>query len=201
MKKTFLFAMGALLGGALLFTSCGKDDKEDDPKPEPEVEVDIRDAAIGNYSGTTTYYWATDEGMIEDEETFGKPNSITGSVEKDSEQSNAIRLAFDGDVFYGNKIAEASNGFTFDIETQTIEDVKVTGYNVASLGTAEYNGLFLSEDSKTLTFGIKISVEDFIDLFFDEEDEDSWIVALAVAAYADEEGIEWVVVEYDMTKR
>lgn len=192
MKRGILFMFGALLGGALLFTACGSDDKTEDP--------DVRDVAVGNYSGTTTYYWATDEGMIEDEETFGKPNSINGSVEKDSEQSSAIRLSFDGDVFYGNKISAASNGFTFDIESQTVEGVKITGYNVATLGTAEYNGLFLS-DNKTLDFGIKISVEDFIDLFFDEDDEDSWIVALAVAAYADEYDIEWVVVEYELNKR
>ena len=193
MKRSLLFAMGALLGSALLFTSCGKDDeKTEDP--------DVRDVAVGNYTGTTTFYWATDEGMEADEETFGKPNSVNGSVEKDAEQLSAIRLAFDGDVFYGNKIAAASNGFTFDIEPQTVEDVKITGYNVAKLGTAEYNGMFLSDD-KTLTFGMKISIEDFIDLFFDEEDEDSWIIALAVAAVADEEGIDYVVVKYDLTKR
>ena len=48
---------------------------------------------------------------------------------------------------------------------------------------------------------MKISIEDFIDLFFDEEDEDSWIIALAIAAVADEEGIDYVVVKYDLTKR
>ena len=74
MKKTFLFAMGALLGGALLFTSCGKDDKEDDPQPEPEV--DIRDAAVGNFNGTMTWYWLVDGEFEADEETFGEPESV-----------------------------------------------------------------------------------------------------------------------------
>lgn len=196
MKKTFLFAMGALLGGALLFTSCGKDDKEDDPKPEPEVEVDIRDAAIGNYSGTFQFYWVNaDDEFIEDED-FGKPKSIFGSVEKDGTNSKSIRITMDGDIYYGNKIAEASNGFTFDIESQTIEgDVKVEGYELYELENASYDGGFDSEEN-TLEFSIKLPAEDFNDVF--TEDDEDWE---AVYDFIIDNDVKWIVVEYDMKKR
>jgi len=200
MKKTFLFAMGALLGGALLFTSCGKDDKEDDPQPEPEV--DIRDAAVGNFNGTMTWYWLVDGEFEADEETFGEPESVNISVSKDGTNSNAIRLDVDGDVFYGSKIEAASNGFGFDIETQTFDGMTIKGYDAGSVGTTKYNGVYL-DDTKKLNVGFQVSIKDIIKDFtadIEDEDEKEDMELLLNAACA-AVGAEGAVVIFDMNKR
>ena len=102
----------------------------------------------------------------------------------------------DGDIYYGNKIAEASNGFTFDIESQTIEgDVKVEGYELYELENASYDGGFDSEEN-TLEFSIKLPAEDFNDVF--TEDDEDWE---AVYDFIIDNDVKWIVVEYNMKKR
>ena len=84
MKRSLLFAMGALLGGALLFTSCGKEEKTEDP--------DVRDAAVGNFNGTVTTYWLVDGAFEADEDTFGSPESINLTISKDGTRPASITV-------------------------------------------------------------------------------------------------------------
>lgn len=194
MKRSLLFAMGALLGGALLFTSCGKDEKTEDP--------DVRDNAVGNFNGTMTTYWLVDGEFEADEETFGQPESINLTVSKDGTNSNAIKLDVDGDVFYGSKIEAASNGFGFDIESQTFDGMTIKGYNAGTVGTTQYNGVYL-DDSKKLVVGFQTSIKDVIKnstADIDDEDEKETTEALLNAAFA-AAGAEAVVIIIETNKR
>ncbi len=154
-SKTIIVALFALL----TFTtfSCKEDDK-DDPKP-----VDVREQAVGKYKGT----WETL--LLADFETeiFDEQN-ITFKVSKNKDNNASIDITFEGNVIKGVKVAEASNGFSFDIETQTIEDIdedgekeEVEGEEFFELGGTKYHGMF---NSKTKEFMFGLSSMLFIDL-------------------------------------
>lgn len=140
----------ALLGSALLFTACGK---EDDP--------DIRDLAAGNYQGNVTMYALNfDNEMEEREDIFGAAPQLEASAYVEKGSGNKTMIINVGDKYNCTNISAASNGFTFDIETQTTEnDETIIGFDVATLDGNQYNGIFL-ENNKELQFGVKIDVVD-----------------------------------------
>lgn len=178
MKKRILFAVSALLSAAMLFSSCGKDDDE----------VSICDPAVGKYTGTVSMYVLDFDGkMVNREDIFGKAPQLNAvaSVEKGSASNTMIINV--GDKYQCTNLQAASNGFTFDIKTQTTaDDATIIGFDVAELEGTYYNGLFLS-NSKKLTFGVKI---DIVDLDVDE----SVFQALL------EEEVDYVVLVYELTK-
>ncbi len=177
MKKKFLFALGALLSSVLLFTACGSDE-----------EVSICDPAVGSYTGDVTMYALDFEGkLVSREDIFGKEPQLTATayVEKGSAYNSIIINV--GDKYQCTHVEAAKNGFTFDIKTQTTsDDVTISGYDVAELENAMYNGLF-EESSKKLTFGVKI---DIVDLD----------VSDAIFNKLLEEEIDYVVLVYELKK-
>lgn len=194
MKRSLLFAMGALLGGALLFTSCGKEEKTEDP--------DVRDAAVGNFNGTVTTYWLVDGAFEADEDTFGSPESINLTISKDGTNSNAIKIDVDGDIFYGSKIEGASNGFGFDIESQNYDGMNIKGYNAGKVGTTEYHGVYLDDEKKFIA-GFQVSIKDIIKKStedIDDDDEKEATAAILNAAFA-AAGAEAVVMIFETNKR
>ncbi len=148
--KNVLLLLSVIL---VSFSSCKKD--------EP---TDVRDAAIGEYNGTMTIYTLFDDGeLVEDEEVFGKPQTINNvTISKDNTNEGSIKIDLDGDVVYGSKIAEADNGFTFDIESQQYDEMTINGYNTAELGTSKYNGLFDS-NAKELCIGFETPLSSMFD--------------------------------------
>lgn len=162
---------------AVCFTNCKKE------------ETDVRDAAVGTYAGTQTYCAIMDGQLTPDEDIFGKPETVTNiTVSKDNTNANAIQINLNGDILYGSKIAALQNGFSFDMEEQTMDGITATGYNAIEVGTAKYHGAFFS-DTKKITFGIKASVND---LFKDDQD---LLLALTLANVTD------AVIIYDLNKR
>lgn len=159
--KSILLLLSVIL---VSLSSC----KEDEP-------IDVRDAAIGEYNGTMTFYTLFDDGeLIEDEEVFGAPQSISNiTISKDNTNEGSIKINLDGDVVYGSKIAEAANGFTFDIESQQFDDMTINGYNTIELGTSKYNGAFDS-NTKELCIGFETPISSV----FDTESEEYTLLTL-----------------------
>lgn len=126
-------------------TSCSEDDAE---------TVDVRDQAIGSYEGTLEILSLADLNVeyVED--------AISFIVEKNDDNASTINISIDGDIIKGVKVAEASNGFTFDIETQSlnldddIEDETIEGEDFFELGGTKYHGLY---DSSKKEFSFAMS--------------------------------------------
>lgn len=137
MKRSSIILMAVMFGAVTFFaTSCSKEDVEKD-----EPVVDIRDQSVGNYNGTVFLFLATNTQVAD---TTWPENF---SVSKNSSNSLSVDFIIDGDIaFTGSKIAEASNGFTFDIEEQTFtddgNDFTVTGANIVELGGTKYHGAY-----------------------------------------------------------
>lgn len=178
MKRRILFVLGALLSATMLFTSCGNDDDE----------VSICDPAVGKYTGSITMYALDFDGkMVSREDIFGKAPQLTATAYVEKGSTNNTMIINVGDKYQCSNLQAASNGFTFDIKTQTTaDDATIIGFDVAELEGAYYNGLFLTS-SKKLTFGVKIDV---VDLDVDET---------IFNALLDEE-VDYVVFVYELTK-
>jgi len=134
-KIIYLSSIVLLSIGLLTMTSCSKDEEE-----EEEVVVDVRDQAIGSYDGETLIFLATDTGTAIS--TLDQDFSI-----KKSNNALSINFVIDGNVeFVGSKIAKGSNGFTFDIESQTFIDegntYTISGINLVELGGTKYHGAY-----------------------------------------------------------
>lgn len=127
--KTKLFPL------ALIFLfACS----EDDP--------DIRDQAIGTYNYNTTLYYI-DGGSLEE---TGITASGTMIAEKDG--SN-ISFKEGGEVsFKATKIAAASNGFTFDVPTQTVDGITFNGYPGIDLAGILYHGMYEAQPKRITAF-------------------------------------------------
>ncbi|MBQ5539888.1 MAG: hypothetical protein IIU03_06585 [Bacteroidales bacterium] len=208
MKKfRFLFAMLVMVT-ALGFTACS-DDEED---------TDVREQAIGNYSITTTLY-VEDEGKLvsfaselsELAEALGEKLDendfkITGTASVSKDGSNKLLVNFDGDKFLLNNIREASNGFVFDVEATTVDDVHFTNYSGYHLEgeTKTYGGGYIASNKK-LEFYIYSTMEEVLDASLDEETEDALAELLVAAGYTEEEAKEdakqKVVFEFTLTKK
>lgn len=145
-NRLLLFVFVAVVG-----FGCSKDD--DDVKP------DIREQAIGSYSYTG---YAIAEN--------GSNATVSGHmiVSKHGSDNNMliISIELDGetDIIHAAKIAEASNGFTFDVvEMDGIDDdgdkFTISGYDVITLGSSKYHGGF-DKEKKEISIGFKLKYHD-----------------------------------------
>ena len=159
MKRIFFFTTLLMLGFTTVsVTSCTK--AEEEVKEEPMV--DVREQAIGTYKGVFKLVHADDTTVVEStwSEDFG--------VKKDPNNATAIDFIMDGKPgLKGVKISEASNGFSFDIASQTIEvdgqTYVVEGVNMIDLGGVKYHGAYHSGD-KEIGAAMTITVNS-VDMF------------------------------------
>ncbi len=139
MKLRQTLSTAAMLSAVLIFSGCS----EDDP-------VDVRDQAMGTYNYTMDIYVLNGSSLI--------PLELqeTGTVIA-SKTAQGFEVKEGGEIaFVGSKIAEASNGFTFDIETQTVDvdgqTVTVEGYDGVELGSVKYNGFYDSSKKELIGY-------------------------------------------------
>lgn len=135
MKKIrFMLAMLLIVATAIGFTSCGDDDED----------VDVRDQAVGNYSGKINYYYLVDGALttVPDVESTSIP---TATVSK--EGSQALLLNVDGDLIKLAKVTAASNGFVFDFDG----DIKITDDDNEVITLSGYNGFKLTSTDASAT--------------------------------------------------
>lgn len=213
MKKVkFLFAM-LLMVTALGFTACSDDDED--------VDVDVRDQAIGNYSVTSTVY-VEDEGKLvsfaselsELGEALGmefkeSDFQVKGTATVSKTDGNKLLIkedGSDGDQWILNNIKEASNGFVFDVDATTVDDVKFTNYSGYHIEgeTKSYGGGYISTNKK-LEFYIYCTMEELLDAALDEETKDDLVELLVASGYTEEDAKEdakqKVVFEFTLTKK
>ena len=132
---------------SLGLTSCSKDE---DP------EVDVREQAIGSYEGTVELLALSDFDLKYHEE------AISFTVSKNN--TSVIDISIDGDIIQGVKVKKASNGFTFDIESQSVnmdddaEKETIVGENFFELGGVKYNGMYDS-GKKEFLFAMSTTME------------------------------------------
>ena len=156
MRKYPLVLMLGFLSLGILFTSCSKDD-DDDSTP---VVTDVRDQAVGDYDGKI-YFFALSNTSVADssfEQNF--------TIKKNSDNPLSIDFVIDGNTeIIGTKIAEASNGFSFDVEDQDFtmngETVTVTGIDLFQLGGTKYHGAFEAA-SKEIGVAFEFSGTNFV---------------------------------------
>ena len=211
MKKfKFLFTM-LLLATMAGFSSCSDD----------EDDVDVREQAIGNYSFTTSIY-VEDEGKLvsfaSELSDLGEALGIefkesdfqftgTATVSKSGDSKILIKEdGADGDQWILNNIKEASNGFVFDVDATTIDDVQFTNYSGYQLEgeTKTYGGGYIATNKK-LEFYIYSTLEEVLDASLDEETADDLVELLIASGYTEEDAKEdakqKVVFEFTLTKK
>ena len=96
--------------------------------------------------------------------------SSSFTIAKNTSNASAIDITLDGEPIKGVKIAEASNGFTFDIESQSAnldadeEDETIEGENFFELDGTKYHG-FYDSSKKELKFAVSVEID------FDTDDD------------------------------
>jgi hypothetical protein len=138
--KKLVVGIFALL--PLLFIGCSED--------EP---VDIRLAAVGEYSGTVKYYYLDGSNLID----LNIDENIEFVVSIGS-QAKTISINVEGDEFLGTKVEEASNGFSFDINSVVLNGANFSGYQGITQGSAKYDGRY-EKNSQRLTFYLNNSID------------------------------------------
>jgi hypothetical protein len=138
--KTLKFLLPLL---AVIVVSCSSDD------PTP----DVREQAMGTYNYTMKFYYLNGTAL----------NVLPGiSDEVGTFIATKTELGFEvkegGDLVYrGTKVASATNGFSFDIESQTVDidgdTYTITGYDGVSLSSSggsstKYNGGYFTSTKK-----------------------------------------------------
>ena len=158
MKRLF-FSMALFAATMIGFNSC--DNSDDDNK-----NVDVREQAVGDYTVSATLYLYDGKTLTELE---GGDDEVPpmGKAEIDGD---GMKLTADGDVINLVKIAEASNGFTFDVKDMSITETDeetgepytytlngFNGYELKSAdgNTVKYHGGFISS-TKTLEFYVQM---------------------------------------------
>ena len=230
MKKVkFLLSM-LVMAAALGFTACSDDDEEDkiveELVKEIEEETDVREQAVGNYSYTTTLYVEEDGKLVPFASELAELAEVldvelnesdfqfkgTATVAKSGDNKILIKEdETDGDQWLLNNIREASNGFIFDVEKTTIDEVEFTNYDGYYLEgeTKTYGGGYTSA-SKKLEFYIYTSFGEFMDAALEEaelsdEDVEDLAQLLVAAGYteedAEEDANQKVVVEFTLIKK
>lgn len=219
MKKiNYIWALSLvmLLSLSTTFVSCGDDDEDNTSQT-----VDVREQALGSYSVTTTVY-VEDEGKLVsfaselaelgealDMEIKESDFQVTGTATVSKTGDNKLLIKEDGtdpDQWVLNNIREASNGFIFDVETTTVDDVKFTNYNGYHLEgeTKSYGGGYIAANKK-LEFYIYTTMEELLDAVLDEEDAETLAQLLVAAGYteedAEEDAKQKVVFEFTFTKK
>ncbi|MBR4265903.1 MAG: hypothetical protein IKQ46_07600 [Bacteroidales bacterium] len=212
----FMFAM-LLMATTLAFTACSSDDDDDS---------DVRDQAVGNYSGTMSIYVENEGKLVpfaSELAELGEALGITfnesdfqvkGTATVSKTDGNKLIVkedGSDGDQWVLNNIREASNGFIFDVESTTVNEVSFTNYSGYHLEgeTKSYGGGFIAANNK-LEFYIYTTMEEFMDAALKEanlsDEEIEGLAALLVAAGyteedAEEDAKQKVVVEFTLTKK
>ncbi|MFZ1806870.1 MAG: hypothetical protein WAU36_06605 [Cyclobacteriaceae bacterium] len=131
MKKVlFLFL-------AVVALSCS----EDDP--------DIRDQAVGTYNYTLKFYYLDGSTL----EYLGSDFDDSGTMIVEKSSTSSLIFKEGGtEQLRAEKIAAASNGFSFDVPSQTYEDddisVTISGYNGIELDGTKYHGGYFSATKK-----------------------------------------------------
>ena len=209
MKKVkFLFAT-LLMITMVGFSACNKDDEESD----------VREQAVGNYSITTTLYVEENGKLVSfaselselaealGEELDENDFKFTGTATVAKDGSNKLLVNVDGDKFFLNNIREATNGFVFDVDATTVDDVEFTNYSGYYLEgeTKTYGGGYIAA-SKKLEFYIYSSMEEVLEAAeLDEEDIDNLVQLLVAAGYteedAEEDAKQKVFFEFTLTKK
>lgn len=131
--KKLVVGMLALL--SFTFIGCS----EDDPK-------DIRDAAIGEYSGTFKAYYLDGGNLID----LDADENVEFAVSKGS--NNTLDIEFEGETFEATKITKSSDGFAFDINDGTIDGVSFSGYQGIDLAGSQYDGRFQNDNQRFTYF-------------------------------------------------
>ena len=205
---SFLLATMLLLTMSFSSTSCSDDDDD----------TDVRDQAVGSYSLTTTIY-VEDEGNLVSfaselqeladavgEEVNENDFKITATATVSKIGDNKLIVEADGDKWYLNNIREAANGFVFDVDATTVDEVSFTNYSGYHLEgeTKSYGGGYLSSSNK-LEFYIYSTMEEVLDASLDEETADTLVELLVAAGYteedAEEDAKQKVVFEFTLTKK
>lgn len=146
-------AILTLILGLCLF-ACESESKE------PDKPVDVRDQAVGNYKGKSTLTLIAVAGR--DVLSDVKNSNETFTVTANSSNNNSINIESNGSIIKGTKVAQASNGFSFDLEEQTITDntgqITFKGSDGIDLGGTKYDGAYFSS-TKTIEFGYVYSAK------------------------------------------
>ena len=155
--KKILYSVALLAATMIGFTSCDEEEK-----------VDVKEQAVGDYTVTSTYYWydgkALEDMELEDDEPAAAKVVLDG---------DGLKMTCDGDVVSIVKIAEASNGFTFDVKemsfTEEGQTYTLKGFNGYELKSSDgksvsYNGGYISAN-KTLEFYVELPTADVAKMF------------------------------------
>jgi hypothetical protein len=147
MKKTLLIITCVLASFSITISSCSKEETKTTTAADP------RDEAVGTYECKVSSFV-----LINNQLTPIDSSSTIFKIEKDANSSSIQIKELTGKLITtGSKIGVGSNGFTFDIEPQQINDtLAIEGYNYFSIGSTKYHGGYITT-SKSLSFGYKIS--------------------------------------------
>ena len=116
-----------------------------------EEETDIRDKSVGTYDYKLKVY------TVKGSTTTRRSDLDDSGTMIVRKSANGIEIVEGGDVqFEGVKIAEASNGFTFDVPTQTVKDSKgnnivIKGNESIKLGSVLYDGAYFADKKQLKT--------------------------------------------------
>jgi hypothetical protein len=150
MKKLKSYHFTFIVISLVFFSSCSKDDDQ---------ITDVREQIIGDYS------YSAD--IISGD---GIEFTVTGDLSVSKHATDQNILIFTGDeieTFFGDKIAVASNGFTFDIPSKQFTDAEgdvyiSSGAKGITLGSSKYDGMYETSTKKLiLTFSDEYENPDF----------------------------------------
>jgi hypothetical protein len=152
MKMLRLNALFLLAAMSFFILSCSDDD-----------DKDLQDQAAGTYNYKTKAYYLNGTSLL----YLNEPDLDDSGTIIFTKTTTGFEMKEGGDlVFTASKLASATNGFTFDIESQTVKidgggDFTIDGYDGVTLGTVKYNGLYdKSKKQMTAYFKTQILFED-----------------------------------------
>ena len=150
MKKLKFHYLTFIVISLVFFSSCNKDDDQ---------IIDVREQIIGNYSYSANI-------ISGDGTEFTSSGDLTVSKHA-TDQNILIFTGDDIETFFADKIAVASNGFTFDIPSKQFTDSEgdvyvSSGGKGITLGASKYDGMYETSTKKLiLTFSDEYENPDF----------------------------------------
>ena len=148
MKSKFTILMFMIMSVVILSSSCKKEEKVEVEEKTPVVDVRVQSYA--NYNGNMKLYLKSTMTLLHD-------SDFVFSVVRNPIDDLSILIVSNSEtMFKGSKIAKASNGFTFDIESQSFvvksgDEVTIVGQNSVELNGTKYHGVYSSSDKKMQT--------------------------------------------------